>query len=418
MKYSQQLNIRIRKSLRLAATTLLLSATVLSCSNDDKSESGSAKNDVEIPVPVVLFGINVDSLDIKTGQVHRNENLSVILSQYGVSSAQVHELELASRDVFDIRKMRPGHKFTALLNRDSAQTIRHFIYEESVTEYIVFGFTDSITVYRGKRDVRIVESSGSVTITGSLWNSMRDEGMNPIISLELSEIYAWTVDFFGLSKGDVFKVVYEDAFVDTARLGLERVKYALFVHNGDSIYAIPFEQDSVTSFFDHDGSSLRKAFLKAPLRFSRISSRFTHSRFHPVLKIFRAHHGIDYAAPVGTPVMTIGDGTVILKEYSGGAGYYVKIRHNGTYSTAYLHLAKFGKGVKVGARIKQGDIVGYVGSTGLSTGPHLDFRVYKNGVPINPLSVESPPVDPISEQNADAFAQQRDSLIKILHAIQ
>ena len=418
MKYSDQFNIFLKKSLRIAVASLFISATFLSCNNGGKSGDASGKNDIEIPVPVVLCGINVDSLDIKTGQVHRDENLSVILSQYGASSAQIHDLELAANNVFDIRKMRPGHKYTALLNRDSAQSLRYFIYEESVTEYIVFGFADSLSVYRGKRDVRIVESSGTGIVSGSLWNSMRDAGMNPVISLELSEIYAWTVDFIGLSKGDMFKVVYEDAFVDTTRVGLERVKYALFVHNGDSIYAIPFEQDSVTSYFDHDGSSLRKAFLKAPLRFSRISSRFTHSRFHPVLKIFRAHHGIDYAAPVGTPVMTIGDGTVVTKEYSGGAGYYVKIRHNGTYSTAYLHLARFNKGIRVGARVKQGDIVGYVGSTGLSTGPHLDFRVYKNGKPINPLSVESPPVDPISEQNAEAFAQQRDSLIKLLHAIQ
>lgn len=418
MKYLNKFSILIKKSLCFAAASLLITGTFYSCSYEEKSAEITSKNDAEIPVPVVLFGINVDSLDIKTGKVHRDENLSVILSQYGASSSQIHELELASSEVFDIRKMRPGHKYTALLNRDSAQTLRYFIYEESVTEYIVFGFTDSLSVYRGKRDVRIEESSGSVVITGSLWNSMRDAGMNPIISLELSEIYAWTVDFFGLSKGDVFKVVYEDAFVDTTRLGLERIKYALFVHNNDSIYAIPFEQDSVISYFDRDGSSLRKAFLKAPLRFSRISSRFSHSRFHPVLKIFRAHHGIDYAAPVGTPVMTIGDGTVIVKEYSGGAGYYVKIRHNSTYSTAYLHLARFGKGIKLGARIKQGDIVGYVGSTGLSTGPHLDFRVYKNGKPINPLTVESPPVDPISDQNAEAFALQRDSLVKILHAIQ
>lgn len=411
---------KMLKYVRIVAYALISVSIFSSCGeqNEKVNESVVVEAEPEVPEPICKYGINIDSLDTKEGTVLRNENLSIILSRLGVSGAQIHRLELASKPVFDIRKMRPGHGFTAMITQDSTQKLHYFIYEESPSDYIVFGFKDSLFVYRGQKAIRIEESSGSGIITGSLWNSMRDAGMNPIIAMELSDIYAWTVDFFGLNKGDSFKIVYEDSYVDTTRIGLERVKYALFVHGGDSIYAIPFEQDSTTAFFDRDGSSLRKAFLKAPLRFSRISSRFSHSRFHPVLKIFRAHHGIDYAAPVGTPVMTIGDGTVIAKEYSGGAGYYVKIRHNSVYTTSYLHLSKFGKNIKMGARVHQGDVIGYVGKTGLSTGPHLDFRVYKNGVPINPLSVESPPVNPISPENTDAFCRYRDSLVTILHNIE
>jgi murein DD-endopeptidase MepM/ murein hydrolase activator NlpD len=178
-------------------------------------------------------------------------------------------------------------------------------------------------------------------------------------------MYAWTIDFFGLQKGDSFTVVYNEQFVDSTSIGIERIKYAEFTHIGEKIYAIPFEQDSVVDFFDAHGESLRKAFLKAPLRFSRISSRFSHARKHPVLRIVRPHHGIDYAAPTGTPVRTIGDGVVVKKGYYGGGGNMVKIKHNSTYTSAYLHLSKYNKNAQVGKRIKQGDIIGYVGSTGL-----------------------------------------------------
>ena len=233
---------------------------------------------------------------------------------------------------------------------------------------------------------------------------MKESETNPFLAVELSDIYAWAIDFFGIQKGDQFKVIYEEQFVDSQSIGISEIYAAVFTHNGHDFEAYNFEQDSTESYFDNEGNSLRKAFLKAPLRYSRISSRFSHSRMHPVLKIRRPHHGIDYAAPTGTPVVSIGDGKIIKKGYQKrGGGRYVKVKHNSVYTTVYMHFSKFAKGISVGSFVKQGQTIGYVGSSGLATGPHLDFRVYKNGSAINPLRMESPPVEPVADDNKARF---------------
>jgi len=239
------------------------------------------------------------------------------------------------------------------------------------------------------------------------------------LAIELSEIFAWTIDFFGIQQGDRYKVIYEESFVDSNSLGIDKITGAWIYHNENDFWAIPFVQDSVRSFFDEKGNSLRKAFLKAPLRFSRISSGFSHSRFHPVLKIRRPHHGVDYAAATGTPVHTVGDGVITKVGYQkNGGGNYVKIKHNSVYSTTYMHLSGFGKGVRQGVYVKQGDIIGYVGSSGLATGPHLDFRFYKNGSAVNPLKVEAPPVEPVHEPNMLAYGWTRAFTISWLKLLE
>jgi murein DD-endopeptidase MepM/ murein hydrolase activator NlpD len=243
---------------------------------------------------------------------------------------------------------------------------------------------------------------------------MKSNNIPPMLAIELSEVYAWSIDFFALKKGDYFKVVYKESIVDSLSIGITGISFAVFNNAVQNIYAIPFEQDSVMSYFDSTGASLRKAFLKAPLRYSRISSRYSKRRLHPILRIVRPHWGVDYKAPRGTPVLTIGDGIVIMKTYSRAAGNIVKIRHNTIYESSYMHLTGFGKNIVLGARIKQGDIVGFVGSTGLSTGSHLDFRIFKHGKPIDPLKVESPSVDPVHQPLMPAFARVRDSVLAIL----
>jgi len=237
----------------------------------------------------------------------------------------------------------------------------------------------------------------------SLWEAMIADSLNPMLAVKLSEIYAWSVDFFGLQKGDSFKVIYEELFIDNKSQGIGRVYGAQFTWAGKTTTAIPFIQNGLESFYDSAGNSLRKAFLKAPLQFSRISSRFSSSRLHPILRIRRPHFGVDYAAPVGTPVVAIGDGRVTAATTEGASGRIVRIVHNSVYSTAYLHLSRFGPGITPGAFVKQGDIIGYVGSSGLSTGPHLDFRFYKNGSPVDPLTIEAPPVEPVLEENLPKF---------------
>jgi murein DD-endopeptidase MepM/ murein hydrolase activator NlpD len=239
-----------------------------------------------------------------------------------------------------------------------------------------------------------------------------------MVAIELSEIFAWTIDFFGLQQGDAFKIMYDEEYVDSMAIGIGEIHGAWFRHAGKEFTAIPFEQDGKIEFFDAEGNSLRKAFLKAPLRFSRISSRFTGSRYHPVLKRYTTHYGVDYAAPSGTPVLSIGDGVVISAGWSGGGGNMVKIRHNSVYSTAYLHLKAYGSGIRAGTYVRQGDVIGYVGSTGLSTGPHLDFRVWKNNAPVNPLTLESPSVEPVKKEQMDAFLAASAEIVMGLNNIQ
>ena len=240
---------------------------------------------------------------------------------------------------------------------------------------------------------------------------MIENGMKPALAMELSDIYAWSIDFFGLQEGDNFTVVYDRQFVDSTEIGHGTIWGARFEQGGKTYYAIPFVQDGKVSYWDEQGNSLRKNLLKAPLKYSRISSRFSNGRMHPILRIRRPHHGVDYAAPAGTPVVAVGDGVVIAKGYAGGGGNTLKIKHNsGSLVSGYLHLKGFAKGIRKGSRVKQGELIGYVGSTGLSTGPHLDFRLWRNGTPIDPLKVPTEPAEPIREANRAAFETVRDRI--------
>ncbi len=350
-----------------------------------------------------MYGLALDSFTIESDKVGRDQNLGQILNNYSLPERALTQLLLYAGNVFDVRKIRQGNNYTAFLSKDSLSRLQYFVYEHSPIEYVVFDFTDSVKVYLREREVITRQKRVNGEIITSLWDAVTKNNINPQVALELSEMYAWTVDFFGLQPGDHFTVVYDELYVDTISIGLGRIHAASFNHVGKELLAIPFMQDSVETYFDADGNSLRRAFLKAPLRFNRISSRFSGSRLHPILKIRRPHYGVDYAAPIGTPVYAIGDGRVMLAGYQSGSGRIVKVRHNGVYASTYMHLSGFGKGITTGKYVMQGELLGYVGSSGLSTGPHLDFRVTRNGSPIDPLKMESPPVDPIKPENRMAF---------------
>jgi murein DD-endopeptidase MepM/ murein hydrolase activator NlpD len=318
--------------------------------------------------------------------------------------------------VFDTRKIRQGNSYTAFLSKDTLCSLQYLVYEDTPVDYVIFDFTDSVRIYLRKKDVITRQQRVQGKIETSLWDAIKLNNINPEVALQLSEMYAWTVDFFGLQPGDQFTVVYDEMFVDTLSIGLGRIHAARFQHGGRNLLAIPFTQDSVETYFDADGNSLRRAFLKNPLQFSRISSRFSGSRMHPILKIRRPHYGVDYAAPVGTPVYSIGDGMITMAGYQSGSGRIVKVRHNGVYTSVYMHLSGFAKGIQPGKYVKQHELLGYVGSSGLSTGPHLDFRVTRNGSPIDPLKMESPPVDPIKPENFTAFDSVKLATIRLLAA--
>jgi murein DD-endopeptidase MepM/ murein hydrolase activator NlpD len=386
---------------------ILFSVFFFSCGTENQSET-SSEEIVVAPEPLVEYGIVVDSLKVIRDKVKKNEFLADILLRHGVEYATIDYLARYTRDTFDVRKIRQGNNYALICTADSVEKPLYFAYEISASSYVLYQLFDSVYATRGHKIITTNLDSISGSIQSSLWNALADQNADPNLANEMSEIYAWTIDFFGLQKEDAFSLIYERKYVEDIYLGLGRVFAASFVHKKDTIYAFYFEQNGEGDYFDEKGNSLQRTFLKAPLRYSRISSGFSNSRLHPVLKIRRPHHGIDYAAPSGTPVYTVGDGEVIKKGYQkNGGGNYIKIKHNGTYSTTYMHLKGFAKGMVVGKRVKQGDLIGYVGSTGLATGPHLDFRFYRNGQAVNPLKVESPPSKPIDS----AYLQQFDSLV-------
>lgn len=367
----------------------------------------------EVQEMVYEYGIPADRYRVQYGIVQPRQNLGSILGEHGVSTGTVHHLGEKARGVFDVRRIRSGQAYALFFSKhDSLAPPRFFVYEEDPKSYIVFDLRGDLAVSRGQNPAEWRTQTVKGQVESSLWVAMQRCEASPQLAIVLSHIFGWTIDFFGLQKQDEFRVIYEQEFVDGKALDNFHILAASFRASDSTYYAIPFVQDGEELYYNERGNSLEGAFLKAPLDFYRISSRFTNSRYHPVLKRYRAHHGVDYAAPAGTPVYAIGSGKVVAKAYqANGGGNYVKIKHNGTYTTTYMHLSRFAKGLKVGSTVKQKEIIGYVGSTGLSTGPHLDFRVYENGLPINPLTIKSQPKKPISEANRAAFSQVCDSLV-------
>jgi len=363
---------------------------------------------LQLPSPKILYGINVDSLEVYDGEVQRNENLAAILSPFNVSAQTIYKISQLPKEVFDVRKIQTKKPFTILYEKDTLKTAQYFIYRPNPIDYVLIELGDSVKANAGKNKVDTLLITTTGTIEYSLYQTVVDAGESPLLVNNLSDVYAWEIDFFGLQKGDKFKVVFEKYEVQGEPAGIGPIRAAWFNHMGEDFYAIPYDQGEGLEFFDLEGKSLRKTFLKAPLKYSRISSTFTHSRLHPILKIRRPHLGVDYAAPKGTPVMAVGDGLVTKAKYSGGGGNMVKIKHNSNYETAYLHLWKYGSGIKSGVRVKQGQVIGYVGSTGLATGPHLDFRFYKNGQAVDPLKIDPPSANPIKEEEMENYVKVKD----------
>jgi len=399
---------------------ILLLTIFVTCqtSNQSINEDLGPVHEIMVQDSVKLeYGIAIDSFTVVENKVKRDQNLSEILIGYGVTPQTIDQIA-NQNDVFDVRQIRSGNKYKLFFAKDSAATLSYFVYEQSLTDYVVVTLADSVEITLGEKPTTILKKTARGTIQSNLWEAMVDNQINPMMSIELSEIYAWSIDFFGLQKGDEFYVIYEERFLDSVSVGIEQIHAALFNHQGKDFYALYFVQDNQPSIFDEEGNSLRKAFLKAPLKFNRISSRFSKNRFHPVLKIYRAHSGVDYAAPEGTPVFSIGDGVVAKKGYQqAGAGNYVTVKHNSVYTTQYAHLKSFAPGLKMGDHVNQGQLLGYVGKTGYATGPHLDFRFFKNGDPVDPLKVEAPSVEPIKKENHEPYHKIKEEFMPELQKV-
>ena len=354
--------------------------------------------------PEILYGIVVDSMLVIDDVIKPNQNLSEILSQYNVSFQVIDKLARMSRNVFDVRKLNAHKKYTLICSNDSLKTAQCFVYEPNPVEYIVFNLQDSLQIYKGEREVTISERTITGEISTSLSDAMVSQGVTPTLVNYFADIYSWEIDFFHLQKGDKFKLIFEEKKVGDQFVGYGEIIGAYFEHYGEPFYAIPFDQGKGTDYFDEEGKSLRKAFLRDPLEYTRISSRYSPKRFHPVLKRWKSHLGTDYAAPRGTPIRSVGDGVVVAASYTRGNGNYVKIKHNSTYTTQYLHMSKIASGIRKGVRVKRGQNIGFVGSTGLATGPHLCYRFWKNGRQVDALKVDLPPSEPVFEENEAEYA--------------
>jgi len=390
----------------LVAVNILMTVSCIGKGNSNRTDTADS---VEVHEPEMRWGICTDSLDIVDGTIGNGDILSRILLEYGIGAQTMHHLSNAAEDVYSVRSLRAGNDYHILLAKDSTHRAEWFVYEISPVESAVYSLQDSLYCYVDTVPVDTVTRYISGKITSSLWNAMIDAGANPSLAGKLADVYSWTIDFFGVQQNDSFNVCYQDLIVnDTVNVGLGRVLASNFITGGKDHYAFryEYEKEGRGEYFDETGASLQRAFLKAPLNYTRISSRFSNGRMHPILKIVRAHHGVDYAAPSGTPVYTVGDGVVTAKGWdSKGGGNYLKIKHNAIYTTEYMHLKGFAKGIAQGTHVKQGEVIGYVGATGLATGPHLDYRVFKNGTPINPLSMDLPAIDPIDSVDMPAYLE-------------
>ena len=396
-------------------------------SQDEKSERqvpGHKRAKAEIDTTALTYehGIPVDLYSVDDGVVEEGDYFSVLMEKLGVGQTTANELIEASRKVFNVKDIRVGNHYHAYYAPDTTgdDNLAYFVYDRDRKSVVVFALEDGPKVYIDEKETETKLHYDEVTINSSLWYDTQKAGCTPLLAIKLSDIYAWTIDFFGLQKGDSYKAVYETEECDGQVTEVSKVLYASFIHAGKEYQAYYFDEGKAggNKYWNEKGEGSRKAFLKAPLKYSRISSGFSYARRHPVTRRVQPHTGVDYAAPKGTPVVSIGDGVVTKAGYAGAGGNTVHIQHTKNYRTAYLHLSKYGKGIRPGVKVSQGQVIGYVGSTGRSTGPHLDFRIWENDKPINPLKMITPPADPISKQNMPAFEKAKAHAFEIRDSLQ
>tara|TARA_R110002124_G_scaffold274866_2_gene444925 strand:+ start:10388 stop:11662 length:1275 start_codon:yes stop_codon:yes gene_type:complete len=398
---------------------LFQACSVFQEQDPDTMNSVSINNFTEIEELPGLdaYGFVKNQAVIKEAKVKRNESLYIILRSLDVTPEDIYTIEQMSKGKFNTRRIKQNQKYYTYYDVETGAPLR-MVFHDSATDYVIFDWQDGIEVKVGAKKIRSEIATAYGTIESSLYETLVDQGVNILVANGLSEIFGWEVDFFRLYKGDKFKVIYEKRYVDDKPYGIGQIIAAEFEHRGEVYDAYFYESEEAYGYYDGVGNSVQKALLKAPFKYSqRISSNFSYNRFHPVLKKRLPHYGVDYAAPLNTPVISVGDGEVIESQYRGASGNIVKIRHNSTYTTAYLHLNGFASGIKTGRTVKQGQVIGYVGRTGRVTGVHLDYRVYKNGNPVNPIKLVLPPSKGISNEELEtyktAIAPKKEELQKI-----
>ncbi len=355
------------------------------------------------PISKSLYGINIDSMFVETKKIKWGESFSDILFKSGIDNKIIFDAINKSKNIFNLKTLKKGKEYKLLSYVDKKKPA-YFIYEPDLFSAIVYSLQDSIFVDKRIKPIHLKEKVVYGSIESSLYETIEKNKFPLDLVYLLVDVFAWQVDFYKINKGDRFKIVYLEEVIDNKVIGIKEIKAAYFYHNNKDYYAFKYDQGKGIDYFDEKGNNLRKTFLRSPLNFSRISSRYSKKRFHPVLKRYKSHLGTDYAAPRGTPIRSVADGIVTEATRNRGNGIYVKIKHNNKYSTQYLHMSKFAKKIKKGVRVVQGQTIGYVGSTGLATGPHVCFRFWKNGIQVDPYKQNDlPPGEPISKIHNDTF---------------
>ena len=388
---------------------------IISCKNVNSAETAiSVKEKI-----VERFGYTLNDFYVLKDTIKSGDSFGSILEKNNLFYPQIYNIVQKAKQVYDVRKINIGKPYTILFSKDSLRTPKLFIYQPNLIDYVLVSLTDSLWAEKKSKAVKLLEFKAQGIITSSLSETMEEKKLSPLLSNELSEIYAWTIDFFRLEKGDNFKIIYSAKYVeDSIYVGLNRIHSAYFEHRGKPFYAIEFETDSkrgIFEYFDENGKNLRRAFLRSPLQFSRISSRYNLKRKIAYYGRVRPHLGTDFAAPVGTSIRSTASGTVVKASYTRGNGRYVTVKHNATYSTQYLHMKK--RGVKVGQFVKQGDYIGSVGMTGNTSGPHVCYRFWKNGKQVDPLRQKLPEAKPISKVLKEKYLTYMEPIKKQLDSI-
>ena len=388
----------------LAALFVLLIIWVLSSKNERVTVLEEQEEVAEVVQPRVVLTLPADTLRFEKHSIASGESFGALLGKRGIGTAQIYKIAAAVENDFNVRRIRAGIE-VQFATGDSSLFPAFFIYPESKYEYWIIGLQDSIYAKKVEKEREVRRRAISGTIDDALYLSVGRSGGTQALAMSLVEVYAWTIDFFRLQKGDAFSVIYEEEYVDdTVYVGFKSIVAANLTHMGNDFYSFPYENElGFHDYYDEEGRSLRKTFLRAPLNFTRISSRYSGRRFHPVQKRWKAHLGTDYAAPTGTPIMTTADGVIIAAQYTSANGNYVKVRHNSTYATQYLHMSKIKPGIRNGVKVKQGDVIGYVGSTGLATGPHVCYRFWANGRQVDPYKQKLPDAKPLTADRMETY---------------
>ena len=390
----------------LAFTFMIL---LLACKGDNNKKSKQTNIKPKAPVikKINEFGFAFNNYHYLRDTIRKGESFGEILDKAHVSPTKVFNIVKKTKKVFDVRRLKVGNPYVLLKSKDSLDKGEIFIYQPDQINYVVFNFKDSIKAYKAKKKVTTIVKTATGVIKTSLSEAVDEQGLNYNIVNDLSEIYAWTIDFFRLQKNDKFKIIYEKKYVDDSiSAGMGKIKAALFEHDNKPLYAFYFVENkkkAIGDYFDDKGKNLRRAFLKAPLKYGRISSRYNLRRYIKYYGRIKPHLGTDFAAPINTPILATANGVVIKKAYTSANGNYIKIRHNGTYKTQYLHMNHFKKGVNVGTYVKQGDVIGYVGMTGHASGPHVCYRLWKNGRQVDPFKQKLPAAAPMKKSERARF---------------